>query len=131
MKHRLFILSFLLLFSSCRNVYYVDALSGNDFNSGKSPNKAWASLQKVNQMVFQPGDKILFKSGTVYYGQLEPKGSGVKGKPIYINRYGQGKKPAIHGKGEKLYTLLQLSHCIPNQCLVISRGILVSIDKYK
>jgi hypothetical protein len=87
-------------------VYYVDSELGNDSNSGTSPDQAWGSLEKVNTAVFEPGDKILFKSGTIYYGQLEPKGSGVKGNPIIINRYGIGKKPAIHGKGEALHTVL-------------------------
>lgn len=98
--------TFLLLFSNCTKVYYVDSELGNDSNSGTSPDKAWASLEKVNESVFEPGDKILFKSGTTYYGQLEPKGSGFEGKPIIINRYGIGKKPAIHGNGERLHTVL-------------------------
>lgn len=106
MKNITLILGVLLLFSNCTKVYYVDAASGNDSNSGKSPSKAWASLQKVNQIIFKPGDKILFKSGTVYYGQLELKGSGIKEKPILMDRYGSGRKPAIHGKGEKLHTVL-------------------------
>lgn len=86
--------------------YYVDAKLGNDSNSGTSPDNAWASLEKVNQEIFQPMDKILFKSGTVYYGQLELKGSGAKGKPIVIDRYELGKKPEIHGMGKKLHTVL-------------------------
>jgi hypothetical protein len=106
MKNIVFILCYLMLFTSCKEVYYVNAESGNDSNSGKSPAKAWASLHKVNQATFQPGDKILFKTGTIYYGQLEPKGSGSKEKPILINYYGTGKKPAIHGEGEQLHTLL-------------------------
>lgn len=106
MKNILFILCISLFFSCGSSVYYVNSELGNDANSGKSPAKAWASLQKVNQAIFQPGDKILFKSGTTYYGQLEPKGSGIKDKPILIDRYGIGKKPAIHGEGNKLHTLL-------------------------
>lgn len=102
----IYILLFLLLCLSCENVYYIDALSGNDSNSGKSPDKAWASLEKVNEKKFLPGDKILFKSGTSYHGQLEPKGSGTKEHPIIIDRYGTGNKPVIHGNGEQLYTLL-------------------------
>jgi len=106
MTTRFFLLSFLLFFYSHAKVYYVDAFAGNNSNSGLSPSKAWASLEKVNQMVFQPGDKILFKSGTTYFGQLEPKGRGAKGNPIFIDRYGKGPRPAIHGKGEKLHTVL-------------------------
>lgn len=106
MKNTIFILSLILLLSSCTKVYYIDSVLGDDSNSGKSPAKAWASLEKVNQTIFQPGDKILFKSGTAYYGQLESKGSGIKEKPILIDRYGKGEKPAIHGNGEQLHTLL-------------------------
>lgn len=106
MKNIIFTICLLLLFSSCSKIYYVDAELGNDSNSGTSPDNAWASLEKVNQEIFQPMEKILFKSGTIYYGQLELKGSGAKGKPIVIDRYGLGKKPAIHGMGEKLHTVL-------------------------
>jgi hypothetical protein len=106
MRKIFFTLSFGLLFSNCTKVYYVDSELGNDSNSGTSPNEAWASLNKVNASIFQPGDKILFKSETTYFGQLEPKGSGTKENPILINKYGKGKKPAIHGKGQKLHTLL-------------------------
>lgn len=88
------------------SVYYVNSDEGEDTNSGRTPAEAWASLEKVNAMVFQPGDTILFKAGTSYQGQLEPKGSGSKLKPIIIDKYDTGKRPAIHGQGLKQYTLL-------------------------
>jgi hypothetical protein len=100
------ILAFFLLSFKSNSVYYIDSQNGNDLNSGTNPGKAWASIDKVNQMIFQPGDKILFKAGTEYVGQLEPKGSGAMDLPIIIDKYGNGPKPAIHGKGKKLYTLL-------------------------
>ncbi len=87
-------------------IYYVDSAGGNDKNSGHSPQSAWATLEKVNQTQYKPGDKILFKSGCSWNGQLELKGSGSAETPIQINKYGEGKNPAIHGKGEKLHTLL-------------------------
>lgn len=92
--------------SSYGTCYYIDAKNGNDSNSGKSANNAWASLQQVNRQIFYPGDSLLFKAGTVYFGQLEPKGSGSKDQPIKIDMYGKGPKPAIHGQGEKHYTIL-------------------------
>lgn len=102
------ILFSLLFLISCatENIYYIDAEYGNDANAGHSPESAWASLEKVNQTEFKPGDKILFKSGSSWNGQLELKGSGSAEAPIQINKYGDGKNPAIHGKGEKLHTLL-------------------------
>ncbi|MDP2886158.1 MAG: T9SS type A sorting domain-containing protein [Ignavibacteria bacterium] len=79
--------------------YYVDAVSGVDANNGTSTASAWQSLTKVNGRTFQPGDSILFKSGSVWTGQLIPKGSGVEGKPIVVGMYGGIVKPRIDGKG--------------------------------
>lgn len=80
-------------------VYYVNSDAGDDANSGINPTTAWKSLQKVNDMAFKPGDRILFKAGTSYRGSLIPKGSGVQGRPIEINKYGTGDKPVIHAAG--------------------------------
>ncbi len=79
--------------------YYVDATAGSDNNSGISESSAWKTLGKVNSTVFQPGDRILLKSGESWEGQLWPKGSGSAGSPIVIDRYGTGDKPKIGGNG--------------------------------
>lgn len=82
--------------------YYVDSTSGNDENNGTSENAPWKSLEKVNSTVFQPGDQILFKTGSRYEGQLAPQGSGEEGAPIIINMYGDGEeKPIIDGMGRE------------------------------
>lgn len=47
--------------------YYVDAVGGSDFNSGTNVGAAWKTLEKVNNVTFQPGDHIMFKSGA--FGQ--------------------------------------------------------------
>lgn len=86
--------------TSKQNIYYVDSENGSNTQSGKTPEEAWASLEKLNGHVFTPGDKILFKAGTAYIGQLKPRGAGAMGRPIIINMYGEGKKPAIHGGGK-------------------------------
>ncbi len=98
----------LFLLASCgqSGVYYIDSQNGDDTNSGHSSNSAWASLEKVNKTIFQAGDKIYFKAGIEWNGQLEVKGSGSKEAPIQINKYGIGKSPVINGRGEKLHTLL-------------------------
>ncbi|OUS76058.1 hypothetical protein B1748_14705 [Paenibacillus sp. MY03] len=80
--------------------YYVDAANGNDANTGTSAGTAWASLAKVNATTFQPGDRLLLKSGSVWTGQLWPKGSGSSGSPIIVDKYGEGNKPVIHGAGQ-------------------------------
>ncbi|MDF2650325.1 MAG: putative cell wall binding repeat-containing protein, partial [Paenibacillus sp.] len=91
------------------NVYYVDSFSGSDDNDGKSEENAWQTLDMPNATVFQPGDKILFKSGGIWNGQLRPLGSGAEGHPIIIDKYGSGDKPIINGNGTMGETVLKES----------------------
>ena len=65
MKNLLYLL-IILLIASCNSIskeYYVDSSNGSDNNSGHSAKSAWATLEKVNQTEFKPGDKLYFKSG--------------------------------------------------------------------
>ena len=78
---------------------YVDCLQGNDAALGTSSQSAWRTLLPVNRKVFQSGDRILLKSGCSWTGQLAPRGSGAEGRPIILDQYGAGPKPAIHGNG--------------------------------
>lgn len=79
--------------------FYIDSKSGNDSNNGKTPNKAWKTLNRINSFLFTPGDSILLKSGEIWNGQLAPKGSGSATNPIVISLYGGVKKPKIDGRG--------------------------------
>ncbi|QRR02447.1 right-handed parallel beta-helix repeat-containing protein [Dyadobacter sandarakinus] len=79
--------------------YYVDNANGSDSRSGTSQGNAWKSVSKVNSVVFQPGDRILFVAGGSWTRQLHPQGSGTSGNPISIGSYGSGKKPRINGAG--------------------------------
>ncbi len=85
--------------------YYVDAVGGNDANSGLSESAPWKTVAKVNSTTFQPGDRILFKAGGVWSGELWPKGSGTSGNPIKIDMYGTGSKPAFTGSQTANQTL--------------------------
>ncbi|WP_278704112.1 right-handed parallel beta-helix repeat-containing protein [Parabacteroides goldsteinii] len=107
MKMYTFVLALLLCAcTSTQRTFYVDSITGDDANKGASPTEAWKSLDKLNQQVFEPGDRILFKSGTEYVGQFEPKGSGSEGKPVMVDKYGDGGKPILHGDGQKQHTIL-------------------------
>ncbi len=77
--------------------YYVDNTNGNDNNNGLSENTAWKNLSKVSSITYNPGDKILFKSGGSWQGKLELKGSGTPELPILVDKYGEGNKPVISG----------------------------------
>ncbi|MBN1996715.1 T9SS type A sorting domain-containing protein [candidate division KSB1 bacterium] len=79
--------------------YYIDAVNGNDMQTGMSENQAWRSLLKVNSTRFESGDRILFKSNGIWNGQLSPHGSGAEGHPIVIDKYGNDAPPVIDGDG--------------------------------
>ncbi len=90
--------------------YHIDATGGDDANTGRSPAEAWRSLDKVNATEFRPGDRVLFKAGESWSGQLKPKGSGRlhAGEPefITIGKYGDGPLPRIDGEGKHLDAVL-------------------------
>ena len=70
--------------------YYISN-SGSDKNSGKSPEKAWASLKKLKEVTLKAGDAVFFERGGVWYGTLNAR-SGVT-----YSAYGEGEKPVITG----------------------------------
>ena len=102
MKYTLTLLTALLLAPLATlhaGSYHVDSNGGNDANRGDSPAEAWESLEKVNTITFQPGDKLLLKAGATWTGRLHPKGSGSATNWIVLDRYGEGPQPVIHGGG--------------------------------
>ena len=104
MNIKIFFISVFMLAAVCTysqsKIYFISP-NGNDDASGLSLKTAWKSLDKVNQTTFLPGDQILFESGQVWHGQLQPKGSGKEGKPIILSSYGGREKPVINiGKAE-------------------------------
>jgi hypothetical protein len=101
MKVSVIFILIIAVLSSCStcHTYYLDSRNGNDFNSGLSHDKAFMTLQKINNLKLYPGDKILIKRGTEYFGRLVIANSGTQGKPIYVGSYGEGNLPVIHGNG--------------------------------
>jgi hypothetical protein len=93
------VLSFILLFSivalSAQHKTYFVSSAGDDTNSGLSVKDAWKSIQKVNSMTFQPGDKILFEAGTTFRGQLILNGEGNESFPIILSSFGGKSRPVI------------------------------------
>jgi hypothetical protein len=79
--------------------YYVDSQKGNDANPGTSTSKPWQTLTKVNTSSFKPGDRVCFRAGGVWEGQLVPPSSGSAGHAIIIDRYGNGPLPKLNGDG--------------------------------
>jgi len=95
-------LSFFLtanIYSAKPNNYFLDSSEGNDSHNGRSPNKAWKSLERANDVTYRAGDRILFKRGGKWNGIFEPQGSGSNGKPIVVSAYGVGEKPVLDARG--------------------------------
>ena len=80
-------------------IYYLDSIGGSDDNDGLSRQTAFRTLEKLNALTLQGGDRVLFKAGCQFPGVLSPKrepGNGV----IVLGRYGTGEAPLIAGEGE-------------------------------
>ncbi|MDQ0108640.1 hypothetical protein J2T02_003779 [Chitinophaga terrae (ex Kim and Jung 2007)] len=104
----LYLLFFLHLFpvaASAENIYYVDAITGNDENSGLSSGAAWRTVDRVNRQVLKPGDRVRFRAGRIFEGQLKPQGSGSAANSVFIEPYGEGPKPRLQGNGQEKATL--------------------------
>jgi hypothetical protein len=72
---------------------------GLDSNEGTTPSSPWRSLTNINNLAFEPGDKIHLKAGGVWNGYLWLNGSGTSNAPIVIDSYGVGPKPVIDAQG--------------------------------
>ncbi len=89
---------------------FVDAESGDDNHDGLSESRAWQTLEKVNQAELRPGDRVLFRAGQRWTGQLKPQGEGglVEGDtivPLVFDRYGEGPSPRIDAQGQFQYAV--------------------------
>jgi hypothetical protein len=84
--------------------YYVSP-SGSDWNSGKSPQKPWKTIGKVNGKTFKPGDRILFEGAKTFKGELKfgAKDSGTPTNPVTVGSYGGGRATINSGSKHGLY----------------------------
>ncbi len=81
------------------STYYISP-SGDDGNSGTSPDSPWQSIAKVNATAFQAGDAILFQGGATFAGSLtlDPtREPGTAAAPITFGSYEGG--PATINSG--------------------------------
>jgi hypothetical protein len=121
-------------------VFYIDSAKGDDAGSGRTPETPWKTLEKVNRSDFAPGDRILFRSGSTWEGQLAPRSSGKEGAPIVFDRYGEGERPRIDGGGkvEDVIRLYNVQHIEVRNLEVsnlgaqpaLRRGVHIFLDNY-
>ncbi|MAT41676.1 MAG: hypothetical protein CL609_04990 [Anaerolineaceae bacterium] len=82
------------------NTYYVSIKTGNDANNGLSPQQAFATISKVNQLALNPDDRVLFFCGETWRADpLTIAVSGVDGNPITFGSYPEGcsNQPVLSG----------------------------------
>jgi hypothetical protein len=75
--------------------FYVDALAGNDANTGTSMTSPWKNVTRANQAKLRPGDELLFKRGSVWSQQLRASWTGTASRPIFVGAYGTGDPPLL------------------------------------
>jgi len=74
-------------------IYYVDAENGNDNYNGKSAvvdgnTGPWKTLSKVSNTMFQPGEIVRLKKGSIWNEPIWITGQGTSTNPILLTNYG-------------------------------------------
>ncbi|WP_224490084.1 immunoglobulin-like domain-containing protein [Robertkochia flava] len=104
-SHEHFAFLVLLVFLKCgllsaQTTYYI-ASEGDDTADGLTPATAWATINKLNNVNFKPGDSILFKSGDIFNGQLklDENDGGDPTRIISVSSFGTGSATIAAGNG--------------------------------
>jgi hypothetical protein len=86
---------------SSSRTYYVDSQKGDDHRSGTSPQEAWRSIARANEVDFAPGDQLLFAGGQTFAGTLSlgPQDSGEQERPVRVGSCGNGRAVIDGGTG--------------------------------
>lgn len=79
--------------------YFVDAVNGNDGNSGEDPGQAWQTLARLHQATLQPGDTVHFARGSRWEEGLVIDEAGTPERPIIFRTYGDGRPPIFRSPG--------------------------------
>jgi parallel beta-helix repeat protein len=109
-KHHTIIVSLLIILSiavpaaaapvAAASISYYVSTSGDDDNNGLSESAPFATIEKVNSVELQPGDRVLFKCGDEWDGtMLTITRSGSAGLPITFGSYPAGcaNQPVLSG----------------------------------
>ena len=113
---------------SALRIFYVNATTGSDSNTGTSPSSPWKTISKVNSYSsFKAGDAILFRRGDIWYDSLTVSSSGNSNNPITFSAYGTGNMPVITGfttingwtnEGNGIYSKVVPTQSSPNMVTV-------------
>lgn len=104
--------------------YHVDSQAGDDAHDGLRPESAWRTLDKVNAATFRPGDRVLFRAGRVWSGQLRVAAQGEAGRPIVFQAFGEGPRPRLETAGafEDAILIRNAQHVVVRDFEATNRG---------
>ena len=102
---KLFANLFLILSNGSYAASYYVSSTGDDLNAGTSVAAPWATISKVNSVVFQPGDALYFEGGQTFSGSIFiPSTNANDPNNIFvISSYGTGKAIINAGTSYGLY----------------------------
>ncbi len=92
----LFIALLIVSFSAYATDYYFSN-SGSDANSGTNESSPFKTISKANALQLVPGDRLLFKRGEIFRGELQIIYSGTVSLPLVVTSYGTGPDAVISG----------------------------------
>ncbi len=91
--------------------YHISSSGGDDTADGRTPETALQSFKPLPRR-FEPGDRILLKTGDVFRDSLLVAGNGTEEAPILLGAYGDGPRPRLEAGSRRqvLVTLTNGSH---------------------
>ncbi|UCC98447.1 MAG: right-handed parallel beta-helix repeat-containing protein [Phycisphaerales bacterium] len=128
LKYLSFIVSSWFVITMCPRTlavtYYVSP-SGDDGNPGTSTQRAWRTLDKVNALDLNPGDRVLLEAGHDYPGNLllTAEDAGTPVQPVVIGSYSSGRAMIKAGDGSGV--------TVQNAGGVEVKDLIVTGDDYK
>lgn len=80
--------------------YFVSA-SGEDAHDGTTPERSWKTIAGACSHAFGPGDRLLFRGGDTFVGNLVLKvtGSPTADKPVTVGSFAHGRAVLQAGNG--------------------------------
>ena len=100
-----------MIFESCKDqqeAYYISQ-TGNDNNPGTKA-RPFKTLQKINSLKLNPGDRIYLKGKELFPGTLSLTINGTNDKPVLISSYENENGNAVIDGGNKDAVILRGNH---------------------
>src|SRR5436309_3127407 len=89
------VLAVVVLGTGCpvRGADYFVSASGDDAYDGTTPDRCWKTITRASRHSFVAGDKLLFRGGETFAGNLMLKVSGqpTADQPVTVGSFGKGR----------------------------------------